>query len=344
MHIPDGYLSPATAAVAYGVAVPFWYQASRRIQQTLRSEAAPLVAVFAAFSFTIQMFNIPVPGGTTAHAVGGTLMAVVLGPWAAIVGLSTALAIQALFFGDGGVMALGANCLNIGIALPLSGYAVYRLALGSSPSPRRRCVAAALGGYVGINVAGLLTGLELGLQPLLWSEGGRALYNPYGLEVTIPTMLLVHLTLAGFAEAAITGLAVAYLQRTNPTLLSNQHDFKTERRSGRNLKPLLGGIALLALLSPLGLLAPGGADFEWGAEEMQALVGYVPAGLAELGGWWSLAPLPDYQMPGSSEASFFQQAPAYLLSAIVGAGLIFMLFLAARIGFARRAPQTDERP
>src|SRR5665647_1696282 len=145
MHIPDGYLSPATVAVAYGVAAPFWYQASKRVEETLRGQSAPLVALFAAFSFTIQMFNIPVPGGTTAHAVGGTLMAVVLGPWAAVVGISSALVIQALFFGDGGITAIGANCFNMGIALPLVGYAAYRLISGASPSPRRRVLAATVG-------------------------------------------------------------------------------------------------------------------------------------------------------------------------------------------------------
>src|SRR5450756_571699 len=135
MHIPDGYLSPATCVAAYGVAAPFWYQANRRVKDVLRSRAAPLVALFAAFSFTVMMFNVPIPGGTTAHAVGGTLIAVVLGPWAAVVSVSTALVIQAIFFGDGGITAIGANSFNMAIALPLVGYAVYRVLAGSGPTP-----------------------------------------------------------------------------------------------------------------------------------------------------------------------------------------------------------------
>ncbi|RPJ18872.1 MAG: cobalt transporter CbiM, partial [Planctomycetaceae bacterium] len=202
MHIPDGYISPATAAIAFGTAAPFWYQASRKTKELLRSEAAPMVALFAAFSFTIQMFNIPLPGGTTGHAVGGTLVAVALGPWPAVVAVSTALVIQALFFGVGGITAIGANSFNMAIALPLIGYAVYRLGAGRAPSARRQVLAAAAGAYAGINVAGLLTALELGIQPLLWSEGGRALYSPYGLELTVPAMMAAHLTIAGFAEAA----------------------------------------------------------------------------------------------------------------------------------------------
>ncbi len=338
MHIPDGYLSPATAAVAYGAALPFWYQASRRVKETLRSEAAPLVALFAAFSFTVQMFNIPVPGGTTAHAVGGTLMAVVLGPWAAVVGVSTALIIQALFFGDGGITAIGANCFNLAIVLPLSGYAAYRLLAGRMPSPRRRIVAAALGGYVGINLAALLVGLELGLQPLLWHEGGRALYNPYGLEVTIPTMLLVHLTVVGFAEAALTGLAVAYLLRAHPSILERGTDPGAGQRLGKSGRALVGVLGLMVVLTPIGLLAPGGADFEWGAEELHRMVGYLPAGLVPMEQLWRLAPLREYQLPGAAGgSSLWQQAPAYVLSGLIGVGLIFALFFAVRIAMARRA-------
>jgi cobalt/nickel transport system permease protein len=338
MHIPDGYLSPATAAVAYGVAVPFWYQASRRVKETLRGQEAPMIALFAAFSFTVQMLNIPVPGGTTAHAVGGTLMAIVLGPWAAVVGVSTALIIQALFFGDGGITAIGANSFNMAIALPLVGYAVYRLIAGKSPSPGRRILSATVGAYVGINVAALLAGLELGVQPIFWSEGGKALYNPYGLQVTVPAMLLAHLTIAGFAEAALTGLAVAYLLRAHPTLMKGEAVEGVGRQMGKSGWGLVGVLGVLVVLTPLGLLAPGGADFEWGAEELQGMVGYVPAGLAQMGELWQWAPLRDYQLPGGAvDASFWQQAPAYLLSAILGVGLIFALFLVARMALARRA-------
>ncbi|HEX2988345.1 MAG TPA: cobalt transporter CbiM [Chloroflexota bacterium] len=336
MHIPDGYLSPATVVVAYGAAAPFWYQAGKKVKETLQGQSAPLVALFAAFSFTIQMFNIPVPGGTTAHAVGGTLMAAVLGPWAAVVGLSTALVIQALFFGDGGITAIGANCFNMGIALPISGYFLYRLLSGSSPSPRRRAIAAAAGGYLGINVAGLLTGIELGIQPLLWSDGGRALYNPYGLDVTVPAMLLVHLTLAGFAEAALTGLGVAFLLRSHPWLFSTESTGTRMLGLGKTGWSLVSALGLLVVLTPLGLLAPGGADFEWGAEELTKMVGYLPAGFSRLADSWQFAPFRDYQMAGvAGDSSFAQQASAYILSAVAGVSLIFVLLFAARILLAR---------
>lgn len=336
MHIPDGYLSPATCVAAYGVALPFWYQASRRVKDVLRSKAAPFVALFAAFSFTVMMFNVPIPGGTTAHAVGGTLIAVVLGPWAAVVSVSTALVIQAIFFGDGGITAIGANSLNMAIALPLVGYAAYRILAGSDPTPRRRTIAAAIGSYAGINVAALLAGLELGIQPLFWSEGGRALYNPYGLAVTLPAMLAAHLTIAGFAEAAVTGLAVAYLLRTHPEL------FKPEAAQGMATVGLgkLGGVlvavlGLMVVLTPLGLLAPGTADFEWGAADLRGMVGYMPAGLARLDQLWGLAPLRGYGLPGSGE-SFWELVPGYVLSAVVGVALIFAVVYAVRVAVSRR--------
>ncbi|MDA8187784.1 MAG: cobalt transporter CbiM [Dehalococcoidales bacterium] len=346
MHIPDGYLSPETCVVFYGAAVPIWYKASQRMKKLLNTRSLPLVSIFAAFAFTIQMLNIPIPGGTTAHAVGGTLMAIVLGPWPAVIGMSVALAIQAIFFGDGGITALGANSFNMAIALPLTGYLVYRLLSGNAPSPRRRAVAAAIGGYVGINVAGLLTGIELGVQPLLWSEGGRALYNPYGLETTVPAMMLVHLTLAGFAEAALTGLATAYLLRAHPTLFVVEAAtvLKTGRHLGRMGWALVGALGVLVVLTPLGLLAPGGADFEWGTEELRQMVGYVPGGLARLREFWRLAPLPDYGLPGfGAEAGFLGQAFGYILSAIVGVGLIFVSMMAIRILLVRRGQAIEER-
>jgi cobalt/nickel transport system permease protein len=335
MHIPDGYLSPATAAVAYGAAIPFWYQASRRVRETLRGQSAPLIAVFAAFVFTIQMFNFPLPGGTTAHAVGGTLMAVVLGPWAAVIGVSTALAIQALFFGDGGIIVFGANAFNLGIALPLTGYAVYRLIAGANPGPRRRTIAAAVGAYAGINVAALLMALQLGIQPMLWSEGGRALYSPYPLDVTVPVVMAVHLTLAGFAEAAVTALAVAYLLRAHPSLFAGGGE-RAELHLGRAGRSLVVALAVLALASPIGLLASGDAEFGWNSEEVEASVGYLPAGFAEMEDVWRFSPLPDYQLPGAGE-SLADQAPGYVLSALAGMSLIFSLFLGARMALTRRS-------
>src|SRR6478672_7264850 len=148
MHIPDGYLSPSTCAVLYGTAIPFWYGAFARVKWLLNSRLVPLLALASAFCFVIMMFNVPLPGGTTGHAVGVGAATVVLGPWASMLCLSIALLIQALFFGDGGITTLGANCFNMAIVGSLVAHMVYRLLAGSdTTAARRRMVAAAIAGY-----------------------------------------------------------------------------------------------------------------------------------------------------------------------------------------------------
>jgi cobalt/nickel transport system permease protein len=221
MHIPDGYLSPIVS-IGLGVAtVPAWATATNRVQKVLSDRTIPLLAVFSAMSFTIMMFNVPVPGGTTAHGVGGTLIAIVLGPWAASIAVSVALIIQALFFGDGGVLAIFANCLNMAFILPFVGYGVYRLLAGRSPIlSQRRVWAAGIGAYVGISVSALAVGIQLGIEPILFSQNGHALYSPYGLDAAIPAMLIAHLFGASIVEALITALGVAWIQSRHPEYLT----------------------------------------------------------------------------------------------------------------------------
>src|SRR3954471_17477876 len=140
MHIPDGYLSPATCATFYGAAVPVWVVAGRRVKKVVRNRYVPLVAIGAAYSFLVMMFNIPIPDGTTAHAVGGVLVAVLLGPWAAVIAVSVALLIQALFFGDGGGVAYGAIAFNMAFVMPFVAYGVDRAVVHRNlalTSPRR---------------------------------------------------------------------------------------------------------------------------------------------------------------------------------------------------------------
>ena len=198
----------------------------------------PLLSIFAAFTFAIMMFNVPVPGGTTAHGVGGTLTAIVLGPWAAVITTSVALILQALFFGDGGITAIGANCFNMAVVLPFVGYYTYRTIAGNSDMlSQRRVIAAAIGSYVGITVAALLVGIELGIQPDLWSTNGIPDYSPYGLGTAIPSMLLSHMAGASFVEAAITALAVGYLQRTFPEILLRLAPCRNGRAHSRRSTP-----------------------------------------------------------------------------------------------------------
>src|SRR5262245_24225328 len=145
MHIPDGYLSPSTCAVLYASSAPFWYVALQKVKRLLSTRLVPLLSVFAAFSFVIMMFNLPLPGGTTGHATGAAIAAIVLGSWGSVLAISVALLIQALFFGDGGITALGANCFNIAIIASLSAEFIYRLLSRSSAlNSSRRVIAAGL--------------------------------------------------------------------------------------------------------------------------------------------------------------------------------------------------------
>ena len=126
--------------------------------------------MFAAFSFVVMMFNVPLPGGTTGHALGVGIAVIVLGPWGSILAISIALAIQALFFGDGGVTTLGANCFNMAIVGSFTAYGVYRIiAANSKLNSRQRVLAAAVAGYVSINAAALVTAIEFGIRPTAFS-------------------------------------------------------------------------------------------------------------------------------------------------------------------------------
>jgi cobalt/nickel transport system permease protein len=224
MHIPDGYLGPVTCAAGYIAMIPLWTVASRNVKKTLAAKQVPLLAIGAAFSFVIMMFNVPIPGGTTGHAVGAVLVAILLGPWAACIAVSVALVIQALLFGDGGITAIGANCFNMAFVLPFTGYFIYKLISGNSPVKSfRRVVAAGIAGYTGLVIASLCAGIEFGLQPILHhTASGQALYCPYGLKVAIASMVGVHAIVFGWVELLVTVLVVKFLQIQDPTLLGQE--------------------------------------------------------------------------------------------------------------------------
>jgi len=352
MHIPDGYLSPSSCAVMYAASAPFWYVALQRVQRTLTARLAPLLSVCAAFSFVVMMFNLPLPGGTTGHAVGMGVTTVVLGPWASILALSVALLIQAVFFGDGGITAFGANCFNMAVVGSLVAHFVYRAVSGRSPitSPRR-VVAAALGGYVAINAAALLAGIEFGLQPALFHDAaGAPLYAPYPLAVAVPAMLLGHLTLAGLAEGILSAGVVAWLQHSDGALLKLNESAPLD--GWRLTRPLWIGVSALMIATPLGLLVGGTAWGEWGVEDFhkpEARQGMAvashnvappenpPSGLARLASLWK-APLPDYAPPFLKSPQF-----GYILSAVLGVGLAIAASLCLH-GIARVTQRRSAAP
>lgn len=347
MHIPDGYLSPLTSAVMFLLALPFWAIGLRRIRQHMDARSVPLIALLAAFSFVIMMFNVPLPGGTTGHAVGAALAAVILGPEVATVAVTIALIIQALFFGDGGILAIGANSFNMAVVAPYLSYAVYRAFARSQPAAsKRRVIGAALGGWVGVTAGAFMAGFEFGLQPLLFhTANGTPLYAPYPLAVSIPAMVLPHMAVPSVVEGLLTALVVAYLQRSNPAVLAAAEapGGMAEAAPPRRLRWAWVALAALIVASPLGLLAPGTAWGEWGVHQLANMgLGSVPAGLKSLSGLWG-APLAGYNLPALGNANL-----GYLLSALVGLLVtvlvvwLFAALLTARPGSPDPAEQQQE--
>ena len=316
MHIPDAYLSPATEAVAFGVMIPVWMVATRKSAAHISSRKVPMLAIGSAFCFAIQMFNIPAFGGTTAHALGAVLLAILVGPWAAILGMSLTLAIQALLFGDGGILSFGANCFDMALVAPMVGYGIYRLLCGRDLSNIRRItLAGAVGAFFGTAAASLAAGVILGLQPLVAHDlSGRALYCPFGLDISVPAMVGTHLIVVGPAEAILTVGCLAYLFRTFPEHFESQ----SRVRVGTQLR-LIRMLGWFLALTPLGLIASGSAWGEWELAEIKKMVGYEPKGLAQSHPVFHPI-LPDYGFHGMTAGWWL--VVGYLVSALLGCGVV----------------------
>lgn len=328
MHIPDGYLSPLTAVILYALVLPFWYRGLQALRKQVNARSVPMIALMAAFSFIIMMFNVPLPGGTTGHAVGASLAAILLGPEIGGLAVSIALIIQALFFGDGGITAIGANCFNMAVVMPYVAWWTYQAIGGTAPLiASRRVAAAGIAGWMAMTAGAFVTAIEFGLQPIFFTGAdGAPLYAPYPLEVAIPAMLIPHMLVASVIEGVVTALVIGYLQRSNQAALqlSGAPAPGGAAAAGPlNLRWLWVGLAALAVATPLGLLAPGTAWGEWGSEEFAALgLGSVPSGLSRLEGLWG-APLAAYEIPVLGASA------GYVLSAVLGivlvAGLVWLL-------------------
>ncbi|MCL4506733.1 MAG: cobalt transporter CbiM [Chloroflexi bacterium] len=345
MHIPDGYLSPLTSLILFILVLPFWYRGVRGLRRRINARNVPLIALMAAFSFIIMMFNVPLPGGTTGHAVAGALVAIVLGPDIAVIAISIALIIQAIFFGDGGILQIGANCFNMAVVLPYISYAIYRLIAAGRPiTSRRRVVGAAVGGWIGLTVAAFFAAVEFGIQPIFWhAADGAPLYAPYSLSVAIPAMVIPHMLIASVIEGLVAALVVLYLQRANTPVLE-----MAERPAGAveaeasgsvsRLRWLWVGLIILVIATPLGLLAPGTAWGEWSSSQLANMgLMFIPHGMAALENLWG-APLAGYDLPALGNTSL-----GYVLSALVGVALVAIIaWLFTRL-FASAQPHEGQK-
>lgn len=214
MHIPDGFLDPWVAGLfwlgsgaAIGIAV-------RRARDELGDERTPLLGVVAAGIFAAQMLNWPIPGGTSAHFVGGAFAGILLGPSLGVLAMTAVVAIQALVFGDGGIIALGANLFAMAVVDVLVGYALFRAVSGAHETG-----AAFVAGWGAITLSALVVGVGVGLSSAF----------AYELGTTVTIMVVGH-ALLGLVEGAITAAVYGYVADARPDLLLGRSD--EDRASG----------------------------------------------------------------------------------------------------------------
>jgi cobalt/nickel transport system permease protein len=208
VHVPDGFLSPQTYVPAYLAAAGAWAYAARRLRRELDETLLPRLAVLSALSFALMSVMLPLPGGTSVHASGVGILAVVLGPWLTFATVSLVLLLQALLLGAGGVTVLPANALAMGLAGSAAACLGYRLV--GRFGERAGLFAA---GWLATVVPAALLAVLLGIQPAIaQSADGQPLFFPFGLSVTLPAVLLPHAAL-GVAEGLLTVLVVSFLRR-----------------------------------------------------------------------------------------------------------------------------------
>ena len=243
LHIPDGFLTIVISAVFWAITALTVGVAISKTNKSLGEKQVPLMGVMAAFIFAAQMLNFPVAGGTSGHFLGGSLAAMVLGPWAAILVMTAVVGVQALLFQDGGLLVMGANIFNMGILTAIIGFGLYR-----SVSGRSRGVRLTVAGFAAW-LAVVASALAASLQ--LWLSGTTQ------LRIVVPAMLGVHM-LIGIGEAIITVAALAFIEQTRPDLLNER---AVGEKGGRSWIYAGVLVSLLAvLLSPLASLNPDGLN------------------------------------------------------------------------------------
>lgn len=304
MHLPDSLISVSTALTTGALAGGGLALALRRAKQQLPARRVPLMGLAAAFIFAAQMLNFPVAAGTSGHLVGGVLAAVLLGPSAAVVVLSAVLIVQCFMFSDGGVLALGANILNLAIVDAVAGYGIYYLARRWVGGLRGQVFAAAFAAWCATVLASICCAGEI----------AAAGYAPW--SKVLPWMAGVHM-LIGLCEGLITALVLVAIARTRPELLED-HAARPPHQ------PSLLAYGLLIALALAVFVSPAASSWPDGLEKVAAIVGLehrieTPGVL--------VSPLADYQMPGISSESL-----GTALAGAVGTIVVFVLaYLLSRI-------------
>ena len=208
MHIPDGFIAPQVYLPAYAAAGGLWAVGIRRFRKRLREETLPVLAAMTGFAFILMTIAVPVPGGTSAHASGVALLAVLFGVWTCFLSVSLVLLLQALLFGVGGITTLPLNALALWLAGGAAAAFVFRVLNRASEK-----AALFLSGWISVTVPAFLLALVLGVQPrIAHAADGSPLFFPFGISVTLPALLLPH-ALLGIGEGALTLLVYRIVGR-----------------------------------------------------------------------------------------------------------------------------------
>lgn len=311
MHIPDGFLSVAVSIVFWVISVIVIGIALRKTSQTLGERQVPLMGVLAAAIFAGQMLNFSVTGGTSGHLLGAAIATILLGPWPAILVMTSVVSVQALLFQDGGILALGTNIFNMAVIGVFVSYAVYTLLTRLFKKQTWGLfVAGFVAAWSSIFIASLSCALQLALS-------GTSPAN-----IAVPAMGAIH-ALIGIGEGLITVGALAFLFAARKDLLHIG-----EANPSGNKGIFIGGILIalvLAILSPLASSHPDG--LEWVAEQR----GFLDVARDAL---YNI--IPDYTMPGISNPALATIA-AGILGVIIVFGVAYGIARAEKRGKA----QTD---
>jgi cobalt/nickel transport system permease protein len=310
MHIPDGVLDPVISLTTYVVALLFLVVVLRYIGRELDSGKVSILSAFTAAIFVAQMISWPIPGGTSLHLVGSGLAGALLGPLYGFISLSVILFIQCIFFGDGGITALGANILNMGIIGVLSGYLVYRYARQVF---RRFGWGSFLGGFLAGWISLILAGFACGV------EIGVSSYFGFNLDITVPVMVGWHLVL-GVVEGLITGFIIQYLSQRD---IYGLYVFGPSSFSVRSSVYIL--ILLLLILSPFfSIYLSNILGYREPLDIVLEALGYSDISYGSL---WH--PFKDYTV------SNLPVVIGYIISGFIGIFIILMMYRLVMYGVGR---------
>lgn len=293
MHVPDGFLSVTISIILWIISIVILAIALRKVKYELGDREVPLMGVLAAAIFAGQMLNFSVTGGTSGHLLGAAIATILLGPWPAVLIMTSVVSVQALLFQDGGVLALGANIFNMAVIGVFVSYTVFAMLQKAFGKTTWGLFISGFGAaWTSIFIASLACGLQLALS-------GTSPAN-----VAVPAMAAIH-AIIGLGEGLITVGALGFVFAARKDILQNKL-----KSMGGNRGLLIGGSAiaiLLAVLSPLASSHPDG--LEWVAEQK---------GFLEVAKDAIYTIMPDYLMPGISNPTL-----ATIIAGILGAVVVF---------------------